>query len=132
MKAAGRGKKYDAVIGVSGGCDSSYLVHQMKEVYGLRLLAAHFDNTWNSTIATENIHNVLDKLGVDLFTIVVDNKEYDDLYDSDERKLRRDRDKYLNSNPDFALARLFWGADVKPDSYQQEKDLRKMVILCTQ
>ena len=80
MKAAGRGKKYDAVIGVSGGCDSSYLVHQMKEVYGLRLLAAHFDNTWNSTIATENIHNVLDKLGVDLFTIVVDNKEYDDLY----------------------------------------------------
>jgi len=82
MKAAGRGKKYDAVIGVSGGCDSSYLVHQMKEVYGLRLLAAHFDNTWNSTIATENIHNVLDKLGVDLFTIVVDNKEYDDIYRS--------------------------------------------------
>jgi N-acetyl sugar amidotransferase len=82
MKAAGRGKKYDAVIGVSGGCDSSYLVHQMKEVYGLRLLAAHFDNTWNSTIATENIHNVLEKLKVDLFTIVVDNKEYDDLYRS--------------------------------------------------
>lgn len=82
MKTAGRGKKYDAVIGVSGGCDSSYLVHQMKEVHGLRLLAAHFDNTWNSTIATENIHNVLDKLGVDLFTIVVDNKEYDDIYRS--------------------------------------------------
>lgn len=82
MKAAGRGKKYDAVIGVSGGCDSSYLVHQMKEVYGLRLLAAHFDNTWNSTIATENIHNVLDKLEIDLFTTVVDNKEYDDLYRS--------------------------------------------------
>jgi N-acetyl sugar amidotransferase len=82
IKAAGRGKKYDAIIGVSGGCDSSYLVHQMKEVYGLRLLAAHFDNTWNSTIATENIHNVLDKLGVDLFTIVVDNKEYDDIYRS--------------------------------------------------
>lgn len=82
IRAAGKGKKYDAVIGVSGGCDSSYLVHQMKEEYGLRLLAAHFDNTWNSTIATENIHNVLDKLGVDLFTIVVDNKEYDDIYRS--------------------------------------------------
>ncbi len=82
MKAAGRGKKYDAVIGVSGGCDSSYLVYQMKEVYGLRLLAAHFDNTWNSTIATENISNVLEKLDVDLFTIVVDNKEYDDIYRS--------------------------------------------------
>lgn len=82
IRAAGKGKKYDAVIGVSGGCDSSYLVHQMKEQYGLRLLAAHFDNTWNSTIATENIHNVLAKLGVDLFTIVVDNKEYDDIYRS--------------------------------------------------
>jgi len=82
MKAAGRGKKYDAVIGVSGGCDSSYLVHEMKEVYGLRLLAAHFDNTWNSTIATENIFNVLEKLEVDLFTVVVDNKEYDDIYRS--------------------------------------------------
>jgi len=82
MKEVGRGKKYDAVIGVSGGCDSSYLVHQMREVYGLRLLAAHFDNTWNSTIATENIHNVLEKLDVDLFTIVVDNKEYDDIYRS--------------------------------------------------
>ncbi|WP_193337142.1 N-acetyl sugar amidotransferase [Devosia beringensis] len=82
IRASGRGKKYDAVIGVSGGCDSSYLVHEMKEKYGLRLLAAHFDNTWNSTIATENIHNVLEKLNVDLFTIVVDNKEYDDLYRS--------------------------------------------------
>lgn len=82
MKTAGRGKKYDAIIGVSGGCDSSYLVHQMKEEYGLRLLAAHFDNTWNSTIATENIQNVLEKLNVDLFTVVVDNKEYDDIYRS--------------------------------------------------
>jgi N-acetyl sugar amidotransferase len=82
IRASGRGKKYDAVIGVSGGCDSSFLVHEMKEKYGLRLLAAHFDNTWNSTIATENIHNILEKLNVDLFTIVVDNKEYDDLYRS--------------------------------------------------
>ena len=81
MKAAGRGRRYDALIGVSGGCDSSYLVHRMSE-YGLRLLAVHFDNTWNSTIATENINNVLDKLGIDLFTIVVDNKEYDDIYRS--------------------------------------------------
>jgi hypothetical protein len=54
----------------------------VKKELGLRPLAAHFDNTWNSTIATENIHNVLDKLGVDLFTHVVDNKEYDDLYRS--------------------------------------------------
>lgn len=109
MKAAGRGKKYDAVIGVSGGCDSSYLVHQMKEVYGLRLLAAHFDNTWNSTIATENIHNVLEKLGVDLFTIVVDNKEYDDIY----RSFFRAGVKDIDCPTDIGLATTLYRAAEK-------------------
>lgn len=79
MKCAGKGKKYDALIGVSGGCDSSYLMHLMTKVYGLRLLAVHFDNTWNSTIATENIHCMTEKLGIDLFTHVVDATEFDDL-----------------------------------------------------
>ncbi len=109
VKAAGRGKKYDAVIGVSGGCDSSYLVHQMKEVYGLRLLAAHFDNTWNSTIATENIHNVLEKLDVDLFTIVVDNKEYDDIYKSFFKAGVRD----IDCATDIALATTLYRAAEK-------------------
>ena len=109
MKAAGRGKKYDAIIGVSGGCDSSYLVHQMKEVYGLRLLAAHFDNTWNSTVATENIHNVLDKLGVDLFTIVVDNKEYDDIY----RSFFKAGVKDLETPTDIGLATTLYKAAEK-------------------
>jgi N-acetyl sugar amidotransferase len=76
IKRDGRGRKYDCVIGVSGGCDSSFLLHRMKEM-GLRPLAAHFDNTWNSTIATENIHLVLRKLNIDLFTHVVDNEEAD-------------------------------------------------------
>tara|TARA_B100000780_G_scaffold96880_1_gene67580 strand:+ start:5484 stop:6638 length:1155 start_codon:yes stop_codon:yes gene_type:complete len=79
MKQAGKGKKYDAIIGVSGGCDSSYLMHLMKAKYGLRLLAVHFDNTWNSTIATENIHALTDALDIDLFTYVVDATEFDDL-----------------------------------------------------
>jgi N-acetyl sugar amidotransferase len=77
----GRGKKYDVVVGVSGGTDSSYLVHLAKEL-GLRPLAAHFDNTWNSKIAVENISRVLRGLGVDLFTHVVDNREYCDLFKS--------------------------------------------------
>jgi hypothetical protein len=47
--------------------------------YGLRLLAVHFDNTWNSTIATENIHALTDALDIDLFTYVVDATEFDDL-----------------------------------------------------
>jgi asparagine synthetase B (glutamine-hydrolysing) len=79
IRKSGKGKKYDAIIGVSGGCDSSYLMHLMKVKYGLRLLAVHFDNTWNSTIATENIHCMVDKLDIDLFTTVVDAEEFDDL-----------------------------------------------------
>ena len=79
IKRAGRGKKYDVVVGVSGGTDSSYMVHMAKEL-GLRPLAAHYDNTWNSRIAVENIHNVLRHLDVDLFTHVVDNREANDLF----------------------------------------------------
>lgn len=79
IKEEGRHKKYDLIVGVSGGCDSSYMIYKAKEL-GLRPLAVHFDNTWNSTIATENIHRVLKALDVDLFTYVVDNEEYDDLY----------------------------------------------------
>jgi hypothetical protein len=81
MKIAGRNKKYDCVVGISGGADSSFLLYKMKE-YGLRPVAAHFDNTWNSNIAVENMSNILKKLDVDLFTYVVDNKEYDDIYRS--------------------------------------------------
>jgi N-acetyl sugar amidotransferase len=79
MKAAGRGRRYDCIVGVSGGCDSSYLVWTMVEL-GVRPLAVHFDNTWNSPVATNNIYNVLEAVGVDLETHVVDNREYDDLY----------------------------------------------------
>ena len=79
IKRAGRHKKYDVIVGVSGGCDSSYLLYRTVQL-GLRPLAVHFDNTWNSTTAVENIHDVLKKLDVDLYTYVVDNKEYDDIY----------------------------------------------------
>src|SRR5215467_2296585 len=47
IKEAGKGKKYDCVVGVSGGCDSTYLLVRMVQL-GLRPLAVHFDNTWNS------------------------------------------------------------------------------------
>src|SRR5437763_716652 len=78
----GRGKQYDVVVGVSGGCDSSYLLYLTKHVLGLRPLAVHFDNTWNSTTAVANIQRVLKALDVDLYTYVVDNEEYDDIYRS--------------------------------------------------
>lgn len=79
IKLAGRGKPYDCIVGVSGGTDSSYLVYLAKE-WGLRPLAVHYDNTWNSAIATINIQKVLGALGVDLYTHVVDNKEADDIF----------------------------------------------------
>ncbi|MDO9537845.1 MAG: N-acetyl sugar amidotransferase [Thermoplasmata archaeon] len=78
IKKAGKGKKYDCIIGVSGGCDSSYLLHLSKKL-GLRPLAVHFDNTWNSKIAVENIEIVLKKLDIDLWTYVMDNEEFNDL-----------------------------------------------------
>lgn len=81
LKRAGRGKKYDCILGVSGGTDSSFLAHVLVGL-GVRPLAVHFDNTWNSPTATSNIYAVLDKLGVDLETYVVDNTEYDDIYTS--------------------------------------------------
>ena len=77
----GQNKKYDVVVGVSGGCDSSYLLYITKQL-GLRPLAVHFDNTWNSAVATENIHNVLRALDVDLYSYAVDHEEYDDIYRS--------------------------------------------------
>ena len=70
IKLAGAGKKYDCVIGVSGGTDSSYLACWALDV-GLRPLAVHYDNTWNSAIATSNIFKVLSKLNIDLHTHVV-------------------------------------------------------------
>ena len=81
IKAHGKRKKYDCVIGVSGGTDSSYLMIKAKE-WGLRPLAVHYDNTWNSSIATENVRKVTTKLGIDLFTYVVNNKEADDIFKS--------------------------------------------------
>lgn len=79
IKESGRGDRYDCIIGVSGGCDSSYLLHELV-TRGLRPLAVHFDNTWNSQIATSNIYTMLDQLDVPLETYVVDNSEYDDIY----------------------------------------------------
>lgn len=81
IKRKGKGKRYDCIVGVSGGTDSSYLVHMAKE-WGLRPLAVHYDNTWNSAIATMNIHKVLSGLDVDLYTHVVANKEADDIFRS--------------------------------------------------
>jgi N-acetyl sugar amidotransferase len=79
IKASGNNNKYDCVIGVSGGTDSSFLMLKAVE-WGLRPIAVHYDNTWGSAIATENIRKVTTKLKIDLYTCVVDNAEADDIF----------------------------------------------------
>lgn len=78
IKADGKGKEYDCVVGVSGGVDSSYTLVKVKEL-GLRPLAVHMDNGWDSELAANNIKNLVEKLGVDLYTHVIDWEEYREL-----------------------------------------------------
>lgn len=75
IKKAGKGKEYDCIIGISGGVDSTYVAYKVKEL-GLRPLAIHFDNGWNSELAVKNIENTLNKLGIELFTYVIDWEEF--------------------------------------------------------
>ncbi len=78
IRRCGRRGKYDCIIGVSGGTDSTYLLWLAREL-GLRPLAVHFDNGWNSEIAVHNIQRALKTLDIDLFTYVVDWEEFKDL-----------------------------------------------------
>ena len=78
IKREGAGNAYDCVIGVSGGVDSTYTAWQVKEL-GLRPLAVHLDNGWNSEIAVKNIANALERLNIDLYTHVIDWEEYRDI-----------------------------------------------------
>jgi N-acetyl sugar amidotransferase len=74
-------KDYNCIIGVSGGVDSTYVAFLTKEL-GLKPLAVHFDNGWNSELAVSNIEKVLKKLGIDLLTYVIDWNEFKDLQKS--------------------------------------------------
>jgi N-acetyl sugar amidotransferase len=78
IKEHGKGKPYDCVAGISGGVDSTYMVYKATEL-GLRPLAVHLDNGWDSRLAVTNIERVLNKLGVDLYTHVIDWEEFRDL-----------------------------------------------------
>lgn len=71
IKFNGKGRKYDCVLGVSGGVDSSFLACKARE-WGLRPLIVHFDNGWNSELAVRNIEQLVTRLGFDLETFVVD------------------------------------------------------------
>ena len=79
IKKEGEGKDFDCLMGMSGGIDSSYLLYVMVKKYGLRPLVFHVDAGWNSQIAVNNIERLVDGLGLDLYTEVINWEEMKDL-----------------------------------------------------
>ncbi len=71
IKKAGKGKEFDCILGMSGGVDSSYLLYLATAKLGLRPLVFHVDAGWNSQIAVNNIECLVDGLGLDLYTEVI-------------------------------------------------------------
>lgn len=78
IKASGKGKEFDSILGISGGVDSSYMLHLVVSEFGLRPLVFHVDGGWNSELAVHNIEVMIEKLGLDLFTEVIDWNEMRD------------------------------------------------------
>jgi len=79
IKEEGKGKDFDCIMGMSGGIDSSYLLYLAVKKLGLRPLVFHVDAGWNSQEAVNNIERMVDQLGLDLYTEVIDWEEMKDL-----------------------------------------------------
>jgi N-acetyl sugar amidotransferase len=75
IKERGANHKYDCLVGISGGTDSSYMLHQLRNS-GLRVLAVHYDSGWNSGEAYFNVKVLTDRIGIDLITYRVDFEEF--------------------------------------------------------
>lgn len=78
IKKRGKGKKYDCIIGISGGIDSSYVAY-LCHLYGLRMLGVHIDAGWNTEISEKNIKNLCEKLDIDLIIRTINKKEMMDI-----------------------------------------------------
>lgn len=79
IKRESHGRTHDCLIGISGGADSSYVAYLAKEKMGLNPLLFHVDGGWNSEVSANNIHRVVDGLGLDLYTEVINWTEMKDL-----------------------------------------------------
>lgn len=110
MKARGRGRDYDCVIGVSGGVDSTYVAYLTKK-YGLRPLAVHLDNGWNSELAVKNIERTMQTLGIDLHTEVLDWDEFRSLQLAFLKASTAD----MEIPTDHAIVSLLWREAIKHD-----------------
>ncbi|MDD2476534.1 MAG: phosphoadenosine phosphosulfate reductase family protein, partial [Dysgonamonadaceae bacterium] len=75
IKAAGKGKKYDCILGLSGGFDSTYMLHYAVKELGLRPFVYHIDAGWDLPVAVDNINKVCNKLGIELHNEVMNWEE---------------------------------------------------------
>lgn len=82
IKQKGKNSRYDVLIGLSGGVDSSYVAYVIKKKYGLRAFAVHLDNGWNTELAVANVEQIVKRLDIDLSTYVLDWKEFRDIQTS--------------------------------------------------
>ncbi|NQU32402.1 MAG: N-acetyl sugar amidotransferase [Bacteroidetes bacterium] len=78
IKVSGKKNDFDCLLGLSGGVDSSYMLHLAVKEFGLRPLVFHVDGGWNSELAVNNIQVMIDKLGLDLYTEVINWEEMKD------------------------------------------------------
>ncbi len=78
IKSVGKNKEFDCILGISGGVDSSYMLHLAVKEFGLRPLVFHVDGGWNSELAVHNINVLIDKLNLDLYTEVINWEEMKD------------------------------------------------------
>ncbi len=78
IKKHGEGKEFDCILGMSGGLDSSYMLHLVVVEFGLRPLVFHVDGGWNSDLAVNNIQVMIEKLNLDLYTEVINWQEMKD------------------------------------------------------
>ncbi len=78
IRESGKGRQFDSIIGLSGGLDSSYMLHLAVTEFGMRPLVFHVDGGWNTDIAVNNIQVLVDKLNLDLYTEVINWEEMRD------------------------------------------------------
>lgn len=108
IRKAGRGRSFDCVVGVSGGRDTSYCLYMTKQL-GLRPLAVHFDNGWDSDIAKSNLSKVCRKLNVELHSVIADWEESRELTNCTIRACV----PYIDLTDDVGIARALYDSAVQ-------------------
>jgi N-acetyl sugar amidotransferase len=142
IKKKGEGNNYDCIVGVSGGTDSSFLLHVVKE-YGLKPLAVNLDNGWGSNVSVSNIKRLIEPLKIDLETYVIDYEEVIDVL----KAYMRARLPWVDGSTDLAIKSILYktayrekikyiliGHDFRSEGFQPNEwtysDAKQMKYLC--